>query len=269
MPLDDGSDFDWSQLPQGDGDPMAGSVYEDVQGQAPLESTQTPGLNDTGELPPGQSPQNPDKASAFINQLLSQLSSKGAAGTGMQQLLSALKNKGTNGLADLGSTLGAFSSGEKANRVTQGNFTQGYDKLMLDAQAARNATESDAMKKLAQTSYLMNGGSKFTGTPALSLNGKTYGSQNLGYGPSAASDAQKAGASSLQSQLQARLSPGGTYTPQPLSDYAKPGAAENVGSYGAVGTSGLGAVLNAFGLGGAPRPPQGQPTSEIVPTGNQ
>jgi hypothetical protein len=150
-------------------------------------------------------------------------------------------------LADLSKVLGGFSSGEKANRAMQGDFTQKYDQSMLAAQQARNANESDAMKKLYQTSYLQNGGSHFQLPATLSLGGVQHTVPNPGYGPSPASAAQKQGASTLQSQLLARLMPGGSYTPQPLSTYATPGTSEQIGNFGAVGAGGLGAISNILG----------------------
>lgn len=151
-----------------------------------------------------------------------------------------------SGMADLASTVGAFSSGEKANRYMQGNFTQGYDRLMLDAQKDRNSNESDAMKKLAQTSYIGSGGSGFK-PASFQLNGQSRTAPDLGFGPKAPTDAEKSGASALQGQLQARLSPGGSYMPQPLDDYAKPGLAENLSSYGSSALGGLGALQNLLG----------------------
>lgn len=225
-------DFNWDDLPQNSGDPMAGSDYSDVFAQTPLSGRQTTPFSQ--ELPTGLS-----GSSSIIQKILDSLKSKAAPQ--MQA-----NGQAPNRLADLGSVLGAFSSGEKANRVLQGNMTQGYDKLMLDAQQGRNLNESDALKKLAQTSYIMGGGSQFK-APTLSLNGKTMQTPDLGFGPKATTDTEKSGASTLQNQLQARLSPGGSYTPQPLDSYAKPGLAENIGSYGGAAVSGLGSVLDAFG----------------------
>lgn len=148
---------------------------------------------------------------------------------------------GQNGLADISKVLGGFSSGQKANRALEGQFTQNYDRLMMEAQQARNQNESDALNKLGQTSYLLQGGSHFK-PPTLSLNGKNYNSPDLGFGPIAPSEAEKSGASALQAQMLGRLSPGGSYTPTPLNNYAKPGLAENLSSYGGAATGMLGAI---------------------------
>jgi hypothetical protein len=166
--------------------------------------------------------------------------------------ISGLMEQPGQGFADLGKLLGGFSQGQKANRALEGQFTQGYDQLQLQAQNARNQNESDALGKLGQTSYLLQGGSHFK-PPTLNLNGKTYDSPDLGFGPTPVSDAEKAGAQALQGQLQARLSPGGSYSPTPLDNYAKPGLSEQIGNYGGLATSGLGALenLGVKGIAGA------------------
>lgn len=148
-------------------------------------------------------------------------------------------------LADLSKLFGGFSSGQKANRVTQGNFTQAYDRNMLDAQQARNQNESDAIRKLGITNFLQNGAAP-SAPPQISLNGKSYSPQGA-FTPPPTSAAQKQGASTLESQLLARLMPGGSYTPQPLSSYAQPGAAEQIGNYGGLATGAGGALANIFG----------------------
>lgn len=227
-------DIDWGQLPQNSGDPLAESDWTDVFGQAAPYTPDFAGLGDTG------GPANM-AGNSSIQAILDSLKAKTSPQATMQP-----KGQPGSGLGDLSSVLGAFSSGEKANRVLQGNMTQGYDKLMLDAQAGRNTNESDALKKLAQTSYITGGGSKFA-PASFQLNGQSRTAPDLGFGPPPVSDAEKAGASTLQSQLQARLSPGGSYVPQPLNDYAKPGLAENIGSYGAAGVGGLGSILNMLG----------------------
>jgi hypothetical protein len=187
----------------------------------------------------------PSRSTAFNMGTLPNGSS-GQPGSAMAGLLGPQRGQG---LADAASLLGAFSSGEKANRGLEGQFTQNHDRLMMDAQRERNTNESDAMKKLGQTSYLIGGGSQFK-PPTLSIGGKTYNSPNLGFGPVAPSAAEKAGAGALQNQLQARLSPGGSYTPAPVGDYARPGTAEKIGSYGGLITGGLGALQSLGVLGG-------------------
>lgn len=140
----------------------------------------------------------------------------------------------TDSLGDVSKLLGNFSSGEKANRVVQGNATSRYDQQALADQTGRNQTESDALKKLAQTSYILSGGFKPQNTQ-ITLNGQTRALPQIGQAPLPSSAAQIAGAQSLQDQLGARLAPGGTVAPSPKDEYGgTPGTAENIGSYGAV-----------------------------------
>lgn len=245
--------FDWSSLPGYGTDPTSGNWSNvDVKGM----STTIPGIKSF--LDPSEYLNNPQpglKTSLSPGDYLTQaFSQKGGQQPG----------GGANPLADLASMAGAFSSGEKANRDLQGNFTQAYDRNMLAAQQARNTNESDALKKLAQTGYITGGGSTFKAPTSMMLNGKSIAIPDLGYGPKPSTDAQKAGAGALQSQLQARLSPGGSYTPQPLDSYAKPGLAEKIGSYTGAGLSGLGSVINAFGGGGGSNGEGSSPLSSIT-----
>jgi hypothetical protein len=150
---------------------------------------------------------------------------------------------GQNPLADISSLLGSFSSGQKANRVVEGNFTQGYDRNMLAAQQDRNANESDALSKLAVTNNILNNPGLGAAPKPLSIGGKSYDMSGFGGAPAAPpSQEQKLGASNLQGQLTQRLAPGGSYTPQPLDSYAKPGTSEQIGNWGAVGSGLLGAI---------------------------
>jgi len=166
--------------------------------------------------------------------------------------LSRLMGRGSNPNTDrttFGDAAKLFDSEANTaatNRNTQGDFTQKYDQLMQQAQTGRNQNESDAMRKLGQTSYIMGGGSKFT-PPSLTLNNKTYAPMDLGYGPIAPSDAEKAGAATLQAQLQARLAPGGSYTPQPLTGYAIPGKTEKAAQWGSRALTGLDLASRFFG----------------------
>lgn len=152
------------------------------------------------------------------------------------------------GLGDLSSILGGFSSGKKADRALEGQFTQNYDQLMLQAQQDRRVQEADALRKLNQTAYIGQGGSHFDpGT--LSLNGQTHQLTDHGLGPIAPSAAEQTGAKTLEGQMLTRLQPGGSYTPQPLAGYAKPGKAENIASYGGSILGGLGALKTIAGGG--------------------
>ena len=210
------------------------SMFTDILGPSPLPSRQTVPFMNSDPLPSGGS-----GAGDWISQLLGRFKMKPQGGP----------SQAAAGMGDLASVLGAFSSGEKANRGLEGQFTQNYDRLMMDAQRERNLNESDALRKLQQTSYLTEGGSQFA-PPTIELDGKSRTAPSFGFGPSAATDAEKTGATALQGQLQKRLGPDGSYSPTPLSNYAKPGLAEKIGSYGAAGVGGLGTVLDAFGGGG-------------------
>lgn len=184
------------------------------------------------------------------------------AGQGGNAILRMLQGNG----ADLSSVLGAFSQGERNNRVLRGNLTQRYDQLMMEAERNRNANESDALKKSAQTSYILGGGSHFT-PPNLSINGRTYNSPDLGFGPPPVSESERRGASTLQPQLERRLAPGGSYTPTPVGDYANPGTLENIGSYGAAGVGGLGAIASMMPNRGGQQDPNGGPDGQGGNTG--
>lgn len=172
--------------------------------------------------------------------------SGGAADAGgvISNLVAKLKNPSS--LADLSSILGSMSSGEKANRVAGSDIAGKYDQAAISAQNSRNSTESDALKKLAQTNYILSGGSKYNPNAQIQLNGQSRALPDFGLGPIAPSAAQKQGAASLQSQLLPRLAPGGTSAPDPNAYKTSPGLAEDVGSWGGVG-AGIGStLLNMF-----------------------
>lgn len=164
-------------------------------------------------------------------------------GSGISNLLGGAGSQsptggGTNPLATAGKGFEALANDEATNRMAKGNFTQNYDQLMMQAQNARNQNEGDALKKLAVTNYLTQKTSGYA--PAtIQMNGQSRTLPNFGTGHFAPSEAQKAGASSLEAQLLDRLKPGGSYTPQDLSGYANPGKMENVGKYGSLATTGL------------------------------
>lgn len=147
----------------------------------------------------------------------------------------------TDKLLDAGKLLGSFGQGQANQRVSQNNGQLGQDEALLRAQQDRRAAETDAMKKLSETGYILGGGSTFK-QPTLSLNGKTYPTQGFGLGPTPISPAQKTAAQTLQDQMLARVQPGGSFTPPPL---ATPGAGENIGNYASLAAGGLG-FLNSL-----------------------
>lgn len=149
---------------------------------------------------------------------------------------------------DLSSSLGSLQQGIQNNRLQTGSMAAQYDNALQAAQTGRNQTESDALKKLAQTSYILSGGFKPNPNQTMQLNGQTRDIQNYGMAPLPSSDAQKAGAQSLQDQLGARLKPGGTATPLPFSDYGTPGTGEKLASAGAGITSMLPTVKSIYDM---------------------
>jgi hypothetical protein len=186
------------------------------------------------------------------------------AGSSIDSILAGLNQQPTkwDNIADLGSVAGAFSQGQKANRVTEGDFRQNYDQMMLnneiqknqlgiDAQTSRNQNEADALKKLQQASYIGGGGNAYT-PPSFMLNGQMRTAPDLGFGPKASTAAEIQGANDLQGQVLNRLKPGGsfspsfTYQPTPVDEYAKPGLAEQIGSYAGTGLGAIGALGNFF-----------------------
>lgn len=166
----------------------------------------------------------------------------GNGGSFMSKLLGSKTN-----LADAGQLLGKFAAGQQNNRFARANMSQDYNRDMLLAQQQRNNNESDAMKKLAQTSYIMGGGANSSMPSALNLGGSNYSVPNPGYGPKAPTAEEIAGAKSLQPQLLDRLKPGGSYTPVPLSDYSNPGVAENIGDYGSLALTAGAFIRNLLG----------------------
>lgn len=160
--------------------------------------------------------------------------SAGAAGGLMGKIL-----KSGQGFADLGKVLGSFADQSAKNRSTTGDFMQNYDRLMLAAAANRREDESDALKKLYQTSYIRGGGRPYHASAA-----SPY---TFGFGPQAPSDEMKQGATTLQAQLLQRLQPNGSYMPTDPSQYTKEGIGEKIGNIGALISGGLGAAGTIFG----------------------
>lgn len=163
----------------------------------------------------------------------------------LQQILERMKADDLSpdvaqGATDIGSLLSGFGTGQQQNRIAGGNLTQDYDTLMLNAQQGRNANESDAMRKLAQTSYIKSGGAQ-SGPRSISLGGQTRELPSFGSAARPASAEMKQGAETLQSMLLDRLKSGGSYQPTEPT-YTKPGMAENIGSYGGAVAGGLGAM---------------------------
>ena len=233
-------------------------------------------------LPPTTGPYNPNGPTSTgapglpgraggdeINALLDRLMKERSAATSgatqptqstgdRQGIINKLLGGDPAGYADMASMAGAFSQGKKADRVITGNYTQDYDRMMLDreadmnrlnlqAQTDRNANENNSLRNLAVTSYLRSGGADVS-PKSITLNGQQRELPGFGFGPRPASEVQMAGAAALEPKLINRLQPGGSYTPEfnyqvhPLESYTKPGLAENIGSYGATGLGILGGL---------------------------
>ena len=168
-------------------------------------------------------------------------------------------------MADLGNVISGFGVGEKADRVIRGNYTQDYDKMLMDREAAfndamlraqtgRNDNETDALKKLQQTAYIGGGGNAL-GPISIMLGGTSRSIPTYGLGPAATTAEEQTGAKSLQEMLMNRLKSGGSYLPtqnvqpHPLESYARPGMAENISSYAGTGAGIIGALGGLLGQG--------------------
>jgi hypothetical protein len=179
----------------------------------------------------------------------------------LNQLMGDSEREAT-GLADMSSVLGSFSSGKKADRIVEGQFTgqfdrqaadnwQAYQDMLLKNNADRRLEESDALKKLTQSSYLANGGASQTPNIVSSM-GRQMALPTYNFAPKAASPEEMQGASALRQTALDRLQSGPRAIPMPpsqhpLEGYAKPGTAEKIGSYGAVLTGMLGGLESATG----------------------
>lgn len=157
------------------------------------------------------------------------------AGSNVNKLMSSKgKDQAGQKLSDLGSVLGGSRSNEMSERMVEGEFMQGADKLNLAYSEENRNRQNDAMQNLARTSYLLGGGAQPLPTR---VNSGTL--PNLGFGPKPASDAQKEGAATLQSQLLSRLYPEGQLKQTNPTTYAKPGKLENASKWGSLIANGI------------------------------
>jgi hypothetical protein len=143
--------------------------------------------------------------------------------------------------ADASTMLDEFGKGELARRFIRGEMTQNYDQLNMDAAKTNAGLESDALRKLAQTSYLKSGGAK-----PMNFNVASGRMTDFGFGPRPASAEQMQGAGTLEQTLLKRLTPEGMIKPTDPS-YLNEGTAEKIGKWGGVITGGVGAAKNIFG----------------------
>jgi hypothetical protein len=137
-------------------------------------------------------------------------------------------------LGNVGDLGNSIANDEARLRRDRGNWAQQYDRIRLAGNEDDRTMESDAMKKAAQTSYIMGGGNPYM---APKLNSGVAGS--FGIGPKAPTAFEQQAAKTLQDQLLARLSPEGHFKPTPLDSYAKAGTLENVGRGVNYGTAGI------------------------------
>jgi hypothetical protein len=78
------------------------------------------------------------------------------------------------------------------------------DALQLQRERERRDTETDIFKKLAQTAYLKGGGAS-EGPTTINYGGQQTTLPSYGFGPRAASDAQKTAATDLETLLLERV----------------------------------------------------------------
>lgn len=156
-----------------------------------------------------------------------------AGSHGVGSVISKILGK-SNVLGDAGDIGNSIANDEARNRTQRGNWAQDYDRIRLQGNQDNRTMESDALKKAAQTSYIMGGGASFNPSTIQLNSGRM---PDLGLGPKPSTDFEKQAASTLQSQLLSRLSPEGHFTPTPLDSYAKAGTVENIGKGINYGTS--------------------------------
>lgn len=182
----------------------------------------------------------------------------------IDQILAGLQKGPTTGekVADVGSILGAFSQGEKANRLSGAGLQQDYDRMMLGDQIARNnygleaaqqrnANETDALRKLQQGSYLAGGGANYA-PPTFNLGGQSRTAPSFSFAPQAATAPEQQAGAQLQQSMMGRLAnpevaSDWSFHAKPVDEYNHPGVMENIGSYGALAGGALGGLMDIFG----------------------
>jgi len=223
--------------------PAAGAAMSDMVDGIPDGYGSTPSSN-TGNiydyLDNGGVPNNPQM---IPNQLATGTQSFDAPGSTISKVLGRLSNVAP----DLSSSLGSAAQGIQNNRLQTGTLAGQYDNAVQAAQSGATAARAGALKQLAQSNYLLNGGFK-PQSQSIQLNGQTRAIPQIGMAPLPASDAQKAAAANLQNTAQGILAPGGTATPLPFSSYGTPGTGESALQAGSAITSMLPAVKSIYNL---------------------
>lgn len=149
-------------------------------------------------------------------------------------------------LSDLGSILGAFSQGRKADRIVGGNARSTFDRMMLDreeamnrmgvlAQEGRNQNENDILRRINIANYVIRQGSQ--PSPQSDL-------PQYSFSPKPPTQEEVEAAVTLRDQLVKRLE-AGSFTPewsyQPTLTGDRPGKLESITSYG-------GAIASLLGI---------------------
>lgn len=161
--------------------------------------------------------------------------------------ISNMLGKVAGAAPNLSSALGSAAQGIQNNRLQTGTLAGQYDAANLADQTGATAARAGALKQLAQSNYLLNGGFQ-PQNQSITLNGQTRAIPQIGMAPLPASDAQKAAAANLQTTASGILAPGGTVTPVPFSSYGTPGTGETALQSGAAITSMLPAVKSIYNL---------------------
>lgn len=159
--------------------------------------------------------------------------SAAGAGSKFAGLGKSLLNKG--GLEAGSRMLGAFSENEAQNRGVGLEAALAGDQARLAATQDKRTGEADAMRKLAQTDYLIN-----WKDPKLSSSNPNL--PTYGFGPTAPSAERVQAARELQAQLQKRIAEGGDFHPSDYTDLAKPKKGERLSGLLSAGL-GFGSLL--------------------------
>lgn len=208
------------------------------QGLTPLTSTPLGASGPTAQIVPAITGGTGSSLSSGTNSIIAKLlgGAKAAGGTG---------NSGGGGASDISSLLGSLAHGIQNNRLQTGQMATQYDNAAVNAQDSANRARASALKQLASSNYLLNGGYR-GGQQQIQLNGQQRQIPQLLQAPDPASAAQKQGASDLQTSALKTLAPGGTVSPIPFSSYGTPGTGETIAQAGSAITGLLPTVGKIF-----------------------
>lgn len=160
--------------------------------------------------------------------------------------------------AQIASLLGAFSMGEKADRTLRSEWQQNYDRMMLEAdlarqrlgleaQAAQGALARSALDTMARTATLLNRGTSSGDIPPIQLRGRTVPVPRFPWTPGPPSQEEIELARLLRERAleQARH---GITVPEPTHVPTRPsgpGLLERLGSYGGAAAGIIGTLFGA------------------------